>query len=437
MSGQPQRRRKYDAAFKKTVIQASKDSSSSAAARHYCISEKLVRDWRKAEKTIKEMPSTKCANRGQNQEKWPRLEKEIATWVLSERQCGRIVTRALIRLKALQWAAKNKEDGLNFKATVSWCSRFMHRHDLVIRQKTKIAQKLPKDLDHKITQFQTFVINQRKRNEYGMAHIGNMDETPMFFDVVGNTTINKKGEKTILVKTTGHEKQHFTVVLACLADGTKLPPMIIFKRKTMPKDKFPPGVVIHVQEKGWMDDSGCVKWINEVWARRPGAMLKPKSLLVWDMFKSHLTDTAKKLLKSKKTDMAVIPGGLTSVLQPLDVSLNKPFKDSMRTKWNEWMASGQQTYTAAGNMRAASLPTVCQWVKDSWDSIDPKVVVNSFKKCSITNAMDGTEDDMLWEEDDDIPTSSVEQDIIPEEDPYDDNLNGEEWDFVFNRSHVE
>ena len=51
--------------------------------------------------------------------------------------------------------------------------------------------------------------------------------------------------------------------------------------------------------------------------------------------------------------------------------------------------------------------------------------------------MDGKDDDMLWEEDDDIPTSSVEQDIITEEDPYNDNLNGEEWDFVFNRSHVE
>ena len=184
------------------------------------------------------MPSTKCGNCGQNQEKWPRVEKEIATWVLSERQCGRIVTRVLIRLKALQWAAKNKEDGLNFKATVSWCSRFMHRHNLVIRQKTKIAQRLLKDLDHKITQFQTFVINQRKRNEYSMAPIGNMDETPMLFDVVGNTTINKKGEKTILVKTTGHETQHFTVVLVCFADGTKLPLMIIVKRKTMPKDKF-------------------------------------------------------------------------------------------------------------------------------------------------------------------------------------------------------
>ena len=72
---------------------------------------------------------------------------------------------------------------MEFKGTVSWCSRFMHRHDLVIQQKTKIAQRLPKDLEHKITQFQTFFIKQKKRNEYDIAHIGNMDETPMLFDV--------------------------------------------------------------------------------------------------------------------------------------------------------------------------------------------------------------------------------------------------------------
>ena len=72
-----------------------------------------------------------------------------------------------------------------------------------------------------------------------------MDETPIFFDVTGNTTINKK-VKTILVKTTGHKKQHFTIVLAYYTNGTKLSSTIIFKRKTMPKDKFPPGVVIHV-----------------------------------------------------------------------------------------------------------------------------------------------------------------------------------------------
>ena len=35
----------------------------------------------------------------------------------------------------------------------------------------------------------------------------------------------------------------------------------------------------------------------------------------------------KHFLKDTKTDVAFIPGGLTSMVQPLDVSVNKPFKD--------------------------------------------------------------------------------------------------------------
>ena len=55
----------------------------------------------------------------------------------------------------------------------------------------------------------------------------------MCFDLPGNRTMNQKGEKNVLVKTTGHEKTNFTVVLSCLADGNKLPSMIIFKLKTL------------------------------------------------------------------------------------------------------------------------------------------------------------------------------------------------------------
>lgn len=80
-----------------------------------------------------------------------------------------------------------------------------------------------------------------------------MDETPMFFDMASNRTVDNIGIKTVTIRTTGHEKTHFTAVLTCMADGTKLNPMLIFKRKTMPKEKFPPGVIIHFHPKGWMD----------------------------------------------------------------------------------------------------------------------------------------------------------------------------------------
>jgi hypothetical protein len=89
----------------------------------------------------------------------------------------------------------------------------MERRGLTLRQRTKLSQKLPKDLETKIDSFQRFVIKLRKRHNYKLGQIGNMDETPMTFDLPGNRTVHAKGEKTVLVKTTGHEKTHFTVVL--------------------------------------------------------------------------------------------------------------------------------------------------------------------------------------------------------------------------------
>jgi len=45
-------------------------------------------------------------------------------------------------------------------------------------------------------------------------------------------------------------RRSYTVVLACSADGTMLPPLLIFKRKILPKDVIPHGIYIHVHSKG-------------------------------------------------------------------------------------------------------------------------------------------------------------------------------------------
>ena len=95
-------------------------------------------------------------------------------------------------------------------------------------------------------------------------------------------------------------------------------------------------------------------------------------------FSAHLTDTIKQQLRENKTATAVIPGGLTSLVQPLDVCLNKPFKDRLREKWMTWMMSGKKTFTPGGQLRAASLITVCQWVKESWQELSKEMVDTLF-----------------------------------------------------------
>ena len=115
----------------------------------------------------------------------------------------------------------------------------------MLHQKMKISQGLPDNLEEKITSFQLFVIRARRSKNYSLVKIRNMDETPVWFDMPTSKTVDSVGAKTVLLKTTGHVKTRFTVILACLADGTKLQRMVVFKRKTMPKDKFPAGVVVH------------------------------------------------------------------------------------------------------------------------------------------------------------------------------------------------
>ena len=48
--------------------------------------------------------------------------------------------------------------------------------------------------------------------------------------------------------------------------------------------------------------------IENVWNRRPGDIRKERSLLVWDIFRSHITENSKDRLSLTNKDIAVIPG---------------------------------------------------------------------------------------------------------------------------------
>jgi len=134
----------------------------------------------------------------------------------------------------------------------SWCSRFMHRNRLSVRARTTVGQKLPDDWEEKVVNFREFVL--RRKEELGIQadRVFNMDEVPMSFDAPHSRTVDSTGAESVPVSTTGHEKTGFTVVLVCSESGKKLKPMVIFKRKTMPKEKLPDGVVVHCHGKGWI-----------------------------------------------------------------------------------------------------------------------------------------------------------------------------------------
>uniref|UniRef100_A0A8D0D2D7 HTH CENPB-type domain-containing protein n=1 Tax=Sander lucioperca TaxID=283035 RepID=A0A8D0D2D7_SANLU len=43
------------------------------------------------------------------------------------------------------------------------------------------------------------------------------------------------------------------------------------------------------------------------------------------------------------------------------------------------------------------LHLLCTWILQAWDAISQESIIHGFKKCCISNALDGSEDDILWE----------------------------------------
>ena len=76
-----------------------------------------------------------------------------------------------------------------------------------------------------------------------------MDETPLFADNMGKTTLASKGAKEVKMTTTGNGKKFQTLVLSINLDGSKNKPCIIFKGK---------GRVSEAQELQNRDVSGAV-----------------------------------------------------------------------------------------------------------------------------------------------------------------------------------
>src|SRR6266511_2806754 len=130
-----------------------------------------------------------------------------------------------------------------------------------------------------------------------------------------------------------------------------------------------------------MDANLMIKYIDYFNSNRSRAL----TMLIYDSFRGHLEESIKKGFSDSGIDLAVIPGGLTSICQPLDVAINKPFKDNLRKEWHLWMANSDARQTVKGNLRRAKLSDVCGWVKESWNNISDDIIINSFKTCKISN----------------------------------------------------
>lgn len=57
---------------------------------------------------------------------------------------------------------------------------------------------------------------------------------------------------------------------------------------------------------------------------------------------------------------------------------------------------GIHEFTATGRQKKASEELICSWISQAWNDIPAEMITSSFLKCGITNNLDGSEDDLVY-----------------------------------------
>ena len=92
-----------------------------------------------------------------------------------------------------------------------------------------------------------------------------------------------------------------------------------------------------------------IEWIND--GRSQGIALNT----MLDAFRCHRKPSLLQYVhRQHKTEIAIIPGGMTSILQPLDVGINRPMKSMLKAKWG----SGCKTGTRLTQSLDANVPRI-------------------------------------------------------------------------------
>lgn len=388
----------YTCAQKVKVVDYARHYGIRAAGRHFGVHHRNIQRWIKNDVDMVPMKCGKFKRKnrkGQGRKiSYPQhLEEELVKWVLEKREESFVpVSTRMIRLKALSLI---KDVTPGFKASECWVRKFLKRNNLVLRAGTSIAQSLPADLERKLSQFRQSIHYTRQNGDFAYSLIANMDETPIFFDMVPSKTVDRKGKKTIRVRTTKSEKRRVTAVLACTAAGNMLSPMIIFKGTTTRTIRGVSGyskAVVTYQKNAWIDEQQMLKWIREVWVKYTKQL---PSLLILDSCSAHLTNTVQEAFKCANTTVLVIPGGCTPIVQPLDVSINKPVKQYLRASWEDFML--EQSSNADDKINPPPKQSLVDWIICANEKLhdNPAIAKKAFLVTGISNALGGYEDQLI------------------------------------------
>ena len=271
-------------------------------------------------------------------------------------------------------------------AKYSLVRRILRAHGIVIRAKTHEAQTHPREKMEEAKQFVQSVLPLVRQSCRDKNFIVNMDQTPVFFSMTPNSTLETLGARSINIRASSGSTMRVTLAVFVTANGETLPSYMIFKGKangrinrefTDDSYQYPKDCSFNVQPKAWMDERCCLDWVDRIvkpWASKAPEGIIP--LMFLDSYKCHLQQSVRNAIEDLGVEVEYIPGGCTSLCQPVDVGINKPLKNRIRASWEQFML---EEGLAQSVTKPPSRATIAKWCDLAIKELDGDIVRNAWR----------------------------------------------------------
>lgn len=171
------------------------------------------------------------------------------------------------------------------------------------------------------------------------SRVWNCDETSFFLAPKGGLILAPRGEH-VYDTSKNSDKENITTLFTVNAAGQKAPPLTLYKYKRMNQDVIqnaPDNWSIGKTDKGWMTGESFYEYIGNVFIphlKKEGVKLPV--ILFLDGHKSHLTLHLSSLCRENGIIVVALVPNTTHMLQPLDVAVFFPLKQSWLKYVRKW-----------------------------------------------------------------------------------------------------
>jgi hypothetical protein len=253
---------------------------------------------------------------------------------------------------------RKKRDPVTLKSTFNvmametigdqWIQRFLRRHSelATVRLRSmemgRVKDTSPKRLSKWFADLKSVIDEFNIHTE----NIYNMDESGFAIGTVERSvTIINADIRTHLQKANPGRQEWVTSVECICADGTALPPLIIFKAENLSHEWIPADTPknwsFSCNSKGWTSNQHGLEWLQRCFDPTTRAKAENQfRMLICDGHDSHITGNFVEHCLNNKIHLMILPPHSSHLTQPLDVGVFGPLKRILASKLEPLLRTG-------------------------------------------------------------------------------------------------